>query len=113
MAPGLLPIQSRWDAPLVTALTAVSFWCFLVQPCFLRTTDSWYMCCCCLRHSRGVSYALCEKREAHGPFWSVGFLGYLWGGAGWVRASPELLGVVGLSPSRRGGYRCVVFCGNA
>ena len=56
---------------------------------------------------------LCEKREAHGPFWSVGFLGYLWGGAGWVRASPELLGVVGLSPSRRGGCRCVVFCGNA
>ena len=71
------------------------------------------MCCCCLRYSRGVSYALCEKREAHGPFWSVGFLGYLWGGSGWVRASPELLGVVGLSPSRRGGYRCVVFCGNA
>ena len=95
MAPGLLPIQSHWDAPLVTALTAVSFWCFLVQPCFFRGTNSWYICCCCLRHSRGVSYALCEKREAHGPFWSVGFLGCLWGGAGWVRASPELLGVVG------------------
>ena len=107
MAPGLLPIQSRWDAPLVTALTAVSFWCFLVQSCFLRGTDSWYICCFC---SRGVSYALCEKREAHGPFWSVGFWGYLWGGAGWVRASPELLGVVGLSPSRRvvAGVLCFV-----
>ena len=113
MAPGLLPIQSRWDAPLVTALTAVSFWCFLVQPCFLWGTDSWYMCCCCLRHSRGVSHASCEKREAHGSFWSVGFSGYLWGGAGWVRASPELLEEVGLSPSRRSGCRCVVFCRNA
>ena len=30
-----------------------------------------------------------------------------------MRASPELLGVVGLSLSRRGGCRCVVFCGNA
>ena len=30
-----------------------------------------------------------------------------------MRASPELLGVVGLSPSRRGGCRCDVFCGNA
>ena len=84
MAPGLLPIQSRWDAPLVTALTAVSFWCFFVQPCFARGTDTWYMCCCCLRHSRRVSYALCEKREAHGPFWSVKVFGVSvgWGEVG-------------------------------
>ena len=35
MAPGLLPIQSRWDAPLVTALTAVIFGVFSFSPVFL------------------------------------------------------------------------------
>ena len=113
MAPRLLPIQSRWDAPLVTALTAVSFWVFsrsalfswgdrlVVHVLLLPTAFSWSFICV-VGETRGARAVL--VRGVFGI--SVGR-----GGAG--ASEPRTTWVVVLSPSRRGGCRCVVFCGNA